>query len=108
MTEHLGQGAADGGGRGVKRWRIVVWGGAAGLWLLPLLAMGLDVDGVDWGVGDFVVFGMLLLAACVGLELALGLASSRRTRLAASVAVVLGFPWLWAELAVGVFTDWGS
>lgn len=102
MTEHIG----DGGTRGLKRWRVALWGGAAALWLLPLVAMRFD-SGVDWSTGDFVVFGALLLAVCLGLELALGL-SSRRARIATCIAVVSGFLWLWAELAVGVFTDWGS
>src|SRR3546814_12820324 len=74
---------------------------------LPVVAMRFDDSGVNWSASDFVVFGALLLAVCLGLELALGL-SSRRARVAACIAVVLGFLWLRAELAVGVFTDWGS
>src|SRR3546814_13462962 len=94
MTENLG----DGGARGVKHWRIALWSSALALWLLPLVAMRFDDSGVNWSASDFVVFGALLLAVCLGLELALGL-SSRRARVAACIAVVLGFLWLWAELA---------
>src|SRR3546814_19791836 len=68
--------------------------------------MRFDDSGVNWSASDFVVFGALLLAVCLGLELALGL-SSRRARVAACIEAVLGFLWMWAELAVGVFTDWG-
>src|SRR3546814_1925878 len=75
MTENLG----DGGARGVKHWRIALWSGALALWLLPLVAMRFDDSGVNWSASDFVVFGALLLAVCLGLELALGL-SSRRAR----------------------------
>src|SRR3546814_6162404 len=103
MTENLG----DGGARGVKRWRIALWSGAVALWLLPLVAMRFDDSGVNWSASDFVVFGALLLAVCLGLELALGL-SSRRARIAACVAVVVGFLWLWGELGVRGCTGWGS
>lgn len=94
-------------GRGTRRRRFAVWGGAVALWLLPWVAMRFDT-GVDWSVGDFVIFGLLLIATCIGLELAVGMSRSRRTRMLASILVVLGFLWLWAELAVGLFTDWGS
>jgi hypothetical protein len=29
-------------------------------------------------------------------------------RILAAAAIVVVFVWLWAELAVGVFTNWGS
>src|SRR3546814_15617453 len=82
MTENLG----DGDARGVKHWRIALWSGALALWLLPLVAMRFDDSGVHWSASDFVVFGALLLAVCLGLELALG-RSSRRARVAACIAV---------------------
>src|SRR3546814_17978485 len=102
MTGSLGECGARGG----KQLRMAVWSSACALWLLRLVAMRVVDSGVNWSAIDFVVFGALLLAVCLGLELALGL-SSRRARVAACIAVVLGFLWLWAELEVGVFTDWG-
>lgn len=107
MAADIGGNTGNRNGRGVKRWRIVIWGSAAALWLLPLVAMRFD-SGVNWSAGDFVVLGVLLLATCSALELASALFRSRRARVGAGIAVVLGFLWLWAELAVGVFTDWGS
>src|SRR3546814_19312632 len=102
MTENLG----DGGARGVKHWLIALWSGALALWLLPLVAMRFDDSVVNWSASDFVVFGALLLEVCLGLELALGL-TSRRARLAACLAAVPGFLWLWEALAVCLFTACG-
>lgn len=87
----------------------------AGLLLLPYLAMkfnwavpdpGEGTDGVNWSTSDFVVMGTMLFITGVLLELVLG--TKGKYRVAAAIAIVLGFLWLWAELAVGVFTTWGS
>src|SRR3546814_14646288 len=102
MTENPG----DGGARGVKHWRIALWSGALALWLLPLVAMRFDDSGVNWSASDFVVFGALLLAGCLGPDLAQGL-SSRRARVSARIHVVAGFLWLGAERALGVFPGHG-
>ena len=95
------------GGRRGKRWRLAVWGGAALLLSLPFVAMRFT-DEVQWTGSDFAVFGLLLLVVCGAFELAMGLLATRRARIVAAIAIVLGFLWMWAELAVGVFTDWGS
>ncbi|MDQ5931965.1 MAG: hypothetical protein WBK76_03365 [Candidatus Saccharimonadales bacterium] len=75
--------------------------------LIPLLAMQLSGD-VYWSVSDFVIAGSLLLG--VG---SVVLVLSRNSRLGkywlAWVVAGFGFVvWLWAELAVGIFTNWGS
>lgn len=48
-----------GGWRG-NRWRIAAWSIAAGLLLLPLLAMQVT-DEVDWNRADFAVAAALLV-----------------------------------------------
>jgi len=95
-----------GAGRG-NRWRLAVWGGAAALLSLPFVARQFT-DEVQWTLSDFVVFGLLLLIVCSLFELAMRLLATRGARIVAALAIVLGFLWVWAELAVGVFTDWGS
>ena len=97
MTE---QGDTDRGGGG--RWRIAMWGGAALLLLLPLVAMQFTTE-MDWGPADFLIFGAMLAAACAAFELAVRLTSRTAWRTAAGLAIAGGFVLLWAHLAVGVF-----
>ena len=71
--------------------------------LVPLIAMQFTRE-VAWGAGDFLVAGVLLFSA--GMGMILGARRMRTT--AAKVAVVAGIGaallLVWAELAVGVFT----
>ncbi|HEU4677793.1 MAG TPA: hypothetical protein VFS75_03705 [Candidatus Paceibacterota bacterium] len=76
-----------------------------GLLLIPLLAM-VFTDSVNWEINDFIVMGVMLFTAGMLIELALKKFSTYR--MVAVGVVVLAFLWLWAELAVGVFTNWGS
>lgn len=73
--------------------------------LIPLVATQLS-DEVAWSPVDFVVMGALLF----GGSLAVTLASRRMTkhRALAGAVIVGAVLWLWAELAVGVLTPWGS
>ena len=86
---------------GTRRRRAMIWGGAALLWLLPLLAMQFS-DEVDWGAGDFLVFGAMLLAACGGYELVARATPRRGYRVAAGIALLTVFLLVWAQLAVGL------
>lgn len=58
----------DGVGPRPNPWRRVVWGPAAFLLLLPLVAMQFTEE-VNWGAVDFIAFGAMLLAACGAFEL---------------------------------------
>ena len=90
-------------GRRGNRWRLAIWGGAACLLLLPLLAMRwLPGSGVDWTLSDFVVMGALLASACGGYELAAWLSTDRAYRAAAGIAILAGFLTVWVNLAVGM------
>lgn len=50
--------------------------------------------------------GTMLLVA--GLFITLALKKAGKHRALAVGGIVLVFLWLWAELAVGLFTNWGS
>lgn len=83
------------------RLRLVAWIGAATLLLLPAFAMRLTAE-VDWGAGDFVVFGGMLAAACGALELLLRRPADPRYFAGYLLALATGFALLWANLAVGL------
>lgn len=74
---------------------------------IPFVAMQLT-DKVDWGVVDFVIIGTLLVAAGVVFELILKKAQTTTQKLAFGILLLLAVLYVWAELAVGIFTDLGS
>jgi hypothetical protein len=78
-----------------------VWGAAAALLLLPLIAMQFTAE-VNWTPFDFLVFGTMLLAACGFYEMATRVSARKPYRLAAGIAVVGAFLQVWANLAVGI------
>jgi hypothetical protein len=61
---------------------------------------------MDWTLSDFVAAGALLVGLGGGVWLALWMGG--RHKIVAALAVVAVVAWVWAELAVGVFTTWGS
>jgi hypothetical protein len=87
-----------------------------GLLLIPFLAMTFQVPvydpgsgfgpGVNWTVSDFVIMGTLLFITGLGLDLVMRKAG--KYKVAAVIGIVVLFLWIWAELAVGVFTNIGS
>jgi hypothetical protein len=87
--------------------RVFVWIAlATGIVLLvPLSAMQFT-DEVTWDVGDFLVMGALLFAT--GFVFVLLARRMREHWVVIGVALLAALVWLWAELAVGVFTSWGS
>ena len=85
--------------------------------LLPFLAMqfnwqvadpGSGTDGVNWSLSDFIVMGALLMSVGLTYELGIKRVANTKRRTILVAGLVLAFLWLWAELAVGVFTNWGS
>jgi hypothetical protein len=91
----------SGGGPGGSRWRIAVWGAAAFLLLLPLVAMQVTTE-VTWTGSDFAVFGAMLVAACGSYELAARMTGNTAYRAAVGVAIVAAFLLVWVNLAVGI------
>lgn len=80
--------------------------GAAALLLIPFVAMQLT-DEMSWSLSDYaIVWALLVGIGCGGLLAFKGTNASHLRLLGGLIIVAL--LWLWAELAVGVFTNWGS
>lgn len=88
--------------------RIFAWIAlATGLILLiPLLSMQFTSE-VKWDEADFIVAGTLLFGVSSLFVLATR-RISKRHRVIVGIAFALTLLYLWAELAVGIFTNWGS
>jgi hypothetical protein len=86
---------------GGTNWRLIGWGAAAALLMVPLVAMQFTSE-VNWDETDFIVMGALL--AMVGGALELGVRQSRKGpyRAGFAVAVLGGCLTVWSNLAVGI------
>jgi hypothetical protein len=82
-------------------WRVAVWGAAACLLLLPLVAMQFTAE-VTWTGSDFATWGTMLGIACGSYELATRMSRNTAYRAAVAVAVVAAFLLVWINLAVGI------
>jgi hypothetical protein len=92
---------AHGGGGHGSLWRIALWGTAALILLLPLVAMQFTHE-VVWDETDFIVFGAMLAVACGTFELATRMTGNILYRAAVCVAVAAAFILIWINLAVGI------
>jgi hypothetical protein len=82
--------------------RLLAWGAAAALFLLPLAAMQFTSN-VNWTTTDFLVWGGLIGVTGALIELAVRVLRTPLYRFIA-VAAILAFALLvWADVAVGVF-----
>jgi hypothetical protein len=84
-----------------SRMRWVVWGAAAGLLLLPAIAMRYTTE-VNWDGADFIVMGLMLGAVCGVFEVGLRMARSHAYVVATGIAAGAGFLLTWVNLAVGI------
>jgi len=74
--------------------------------LIPLIAMQFTNE-VNWDATDFMVMGFLLLGTGSLFVLA-SRRSPRRRRVVMGITFVAAFLYIWAELAIGIFTNLGS
>lgn len=81
--------------------------GTAFVLLVPFVAMQFS-DEVDWDITDFIVIGTLLFGAGLLYELITRKVRTRNRRLIVGLVLVAIVLYLWTELAVGIFTTWGS
>jgi hypothetical protein len=77
-----------------------VWSSGAAVWLCAFIA-NLTVEGFTWQLSDFVVWAVLISAACALADWG-SRGRSRRYQLAVLMTVATGFIMLWANLAVGL------
>jgi hypothetical protein len=96
MTDHTQTAPRSG-----SRWRILGWGTATGLILLPLVAMQFTSE-VNWTVGDF-LFAILMIGS-VGLAFELVVRASKNPsyRAGAAAALAGAFLTVWVNGAVGM------
>lgn len=88
-----------------KKIFVILAAVTAGLLTIPLIAMKLG-DDVNWTLFDFAVAGLLIFTT--GLIFILIARRTKKHRLIAGIVLGVIFVYLWAELAVGIFTNWGS
>ena len=88
-------------GQSGSRWRIALWGTAAFLLLLPLVAMQFTNE-VSWDGTDFAVFAAMLAVAGGTCELASRKSGDSAYRAAVAVTVAGAFILVWMNLAVGI------
>jgi hypothetical protein len=72
---------------------------------VPLIAMQFTTE-VNWSPSDFIIMGILVFST--GLLIDLSWRKLGKYKVVSILVVLFLFLWLWAELAVGVFTNWGS
>ncbi len=85
----------------VNIWRLVGWGGAAGLLLLPLVAMQFTRE-VDWTLSDFIIMGILIGGIGLLIEAAMRASGNASYRIGAIVMMIGCFMLIWVNLAVGI------
>lgn len=88
-------------GIGSNGWRLFSWGMAALLLLAPLVAMQFTEE-VNWSVGDFVIFAVILLGVLIPLELVMRRSNDSTYRWAAGLALLAAFLLTWISLGVGI------
>jgi hypothetical protein len=84
------------GGRRAVPWRIIGWGTAVFLLILPLVA------NAPWTASDFVVAAVLLGSVGLGFEFIVRKSSSWAYRAAAALGVIGAFHIVWVNGAVGM------
>ena len=92
----------------IEQNRVFVWIAAAtgALLLVPLVAMQFT-PAVNWQIADFLLMGILIFSfASLFVLVSRRLPANRRPLIAG--AFVLVFLLVWAELAVGIFTNLGD
>jgi Kef-type K+ transport system membrane component KefB len=78
-----------------------------GILLVPLIGMQVSSDW-NWDASDFVIVGVLVFSTGMMIEFVRKNVRNNTHRIALIVALVLAFLYMYAELAVGIFTNLGS
>jgi len=88
--------------------RVFIWIAIAtgAILLIPLIAMQFTTE-VNWNETDFIIMGSLLFGTASSFVLASRRVAGKRRVLIGGM-LTAAFLYVWAELAVGVFTNMGS
>lgn len=81
--------------------RVIGWFIAGLLLSAPFVAMQFTRE-VNWQVGDFIVFAVMLISVGVGFEFAFKSKSSRFYRIAMTISLIMTFLLVWLSLGVGI------
>jgi len=65
-------------------------------------------DGVNWTMSDFILMGTIIFGISSMFIVAARKIQRTSDRVIVGIVFALAFLWLWAEPAVGIFTNWGS
>lgn len=79
----------------------------AAVLMIPLVAMQFTGE-VNWTGSDFVVAAILLMVTGLAFVFASRKLKTAKRRIVAGGLIALAFVYVWAELAVGIFTNLGS
>jgi hypothetical protein len=101
---HGGKVMASEGVRTWSWWRLLPWGIAAFLLLLPAVAMRYT-DEVKWDLADFLIIGTLLAMVCGAIELAARTTANPFYRAGVCVTMVTALLLFWINAAVGIIGD---
>ena len=86
---------------------ILVSAVTAAVLMIPLVAMQFTSE-VNWTGSDFVVMGILLMVTGLAFVFASRAVKTAKQRVVVGGVIALAFLYVWAELAVGIFTNLGS
>ena len=89
-------------GRSRLKWHPALWLTGLGVLCIPAIAM-LITSEVQWGFGDFAIFGAMLAALLGVVELAMSRQFKLPYKALAIGAALIVFIIVWVELAVGIF-----
>ena len=96
--------AENGARRRWSGWRIVGWGLAAFLLLLPAVAMQYTAE-VNWTAGDFIFAALLMGTVGLAFELTVRMTRNWAYRAGIGAALAAAFLTIWVNGAVGMIGD---
>lgn len=75
---------------------------------IPLHDPGSGFETINWSLSDFIIIGFLIFSLSNIFVLIARKIQKKSQRIILAIILLLAFLWLWAELAVGIFTNRGS
>ncbi|MFN0047210.1 MAG: hypothetical protein ACKVOS_12150 [Sphingorhabdus sp.] len=105
MMNNIGFGEA--GSQHIPIWRILGWGSAAGLLLIPLVAMQFSRE-VQWDGADFIIATAIIGITGALAELNVLITSNLFSRAGGFFAILAGSLVFWSSLAIGMIGHEGN